>query len=214
MLWAPILLFCSVAVGALNLNVSSLTAILGGNIGNMCAVQADTGDTRIIYQELPSNNIMQIAISGPFATTASITSPLVSIPGANVLFGTPLACFQVGPGFTIVGHTSLHRISTRINAHLLRQQGFYYLAPDFTVNELYFSLADRQVHGVPGNACSDCIQTDGFIASRNTVGMYALATAEGGRRVGFLSSDQDALVEADKAATGEPYVFTRLPPTV
>ncbi|KAJ7110890.1 hypothetical protein C8R44DRAFT_985596 [Mycena epipterygia] len=161
MLWAAILLFCSVAATGNNtagaVNTTAFTASIGGNIGNICAVQDATENSRILWQEFPSNNIMQLIVAGPFATTSTSSTLVVSLASANVLGGTPLACF-------IVGDYAL--------------QGYYDLSPNYTFSELYF---DGVVHWGTGSACPDCIQNDGFIASRNTIGMYGMATANGGR---------------------------------
>lgn len=91
------------------------------------------------------------------------------------------------------------------------QYGFYYLAPNLTVSEWYW-LSTTGIHWGFGAACRDCVNNFGFTASPNTIGMYALGTANGGRRIGFLSTDQDAIVEVDRAVTGAPYLFARLPP--
>ncbi|KAJ7227539.1 hypothetical protein C8J57DRAFT_1389035 [Mycena rebaudengoi] len=192
MLWTVILFFCSVAaagnITAEPFNITAFSATTNGSIGNICAVQASNGDTRVLWQQFPSNDIMQLIVPGPFATSGSSRSLVVSLPGVNVLAGTPLACF-------VVGNYAL--------------QGYYYLAPDYTVSELYFN---GKVHWGTGSACPDCIQNDGFIAA--STAMYAMVlNANGGRRVGFLSSDQGAIVEADRAGAGLPYVLARLPPT-
>ncbi|KAJ6533549.1 hypothetical protein B0H19DRAFT_1080967 [Mycena capillaripes] len=172
MLWAAFLLFCSTAVagninaGAFNItafNSTAFPATVNANIGNICAVQTDTGDTRLI-------------VPGPFATTTSSHTLVVSLAGVNVLPGTPLACFAVGP-FTL--------------------QGYYYLAPDYTISELYWN---GQVNWGTGSACPDCIQNYGFIASKENTAMYAMTTANA-RRVGFISQDQNTIVEADRAAS-------------
>ncbi|KAJ7045318.1 hypothetical protein C8F04DRAFT_1228313 [Mycena alexandri] len=91
--------------------------------------------------------------------------------------------------------------------------GFYYLAPNLTVSEWYW-LSTTGIHWGSGSACPDCIPNSGFVVSVNTIGLYAMATVNGGRRVGLLSSDHwSGIVEVDRVSFGLPYVFTRLPPT-
>ncbi|KAJ7836307.1 hypothetical protein B0H13DRAFT_2368805 [Mycena leptocephala] len=155
------------------INPSTLAAAVGGSVGSVFAVQTQTGDTRIIYQALPSNNIMQLSVSGPFSNTSFSTVPFILVPGANVLTGTPIDGFLVGAQFTTYG--------------------LYYLAQKLTVSEWY-RLSTTGIHWGSGSACPDCIQNSGFVASVNTIGLYAMAT-NGGRRVGFLSSDQSGIVE-------------------
>ncbi|KAJ7841159.1 hypothetical protein B0H14DRAFT_2783342 [Mycena olivaceomarginata] len=181
MLWAVILLsFGSFAAAA-----------IGGNVGSMIAFQsAETGDTRVLYQKFPTNDIVQFNISGSFATTDDTSVHFVVALGTNVFPGTPLAGYNLGPG--------------------LSSYGLYFLDVNLVVTEVY--VADGTVHHGLGNACPDCIQNWAFTASPNTIGMYVTATADGARRIGLLSSDQDAIVEIDREATGEPYVFARLPP--
>ncbi|KAJ7494982.1 hypothetical protein FB451DRAFT_1213003 [Mycena latifolia] len=182
MLWAAILLsFGSLAA-----------ATIGGSVGSMFAAQsAETGDTRILYQSFPSNNILGFNISGAFATTNDTSVHAVAILGTAVFPGTPLAGYSLGPGLSFYG--------------------FYYLDSNRIVSEFYVTGNDIIHHGI-GGACPDCIQNWAFTASPNTIGMYVIATADGARRIGLLSPDQDAIVEIDRAATGEPYVFARLPP--
>ncbi|KAJ6525488.1 hypothetical protein DFH09DRAFT_173394 [Mycena vulgaris] len=198
MLWAAILLFCSLtAVSAASntitgkVDASTVVTAIGGDVGSIFAVQTETGDTRVIYQSLINNNIMQFNAVGPFVNTSSVTEPFLLVPGANVLRGTPIAGYIIGPAFTTYG--------------------FYFLSPNLTVTEWYW-LASNGIHFGSGSACPDCINNFGFAASANTIGLYAMAKANGGRRVGFLSSDQSAIAEIDRAATGAPYILARLPP--
>ncbi|KAJ7926740.1 hypothetical protein B0H13DRAFT_2265822 [Mycena leptocephala] len=53
--------------------------------------------------------------------------------------------------------------------------GLYYLAPKLTVSEWY-RLSTTGIHWGSGSACPDCIQNSGFVASVNTIGLYAMAT--------------------------------------
>ncbi|KAJ7861171.1 hypothetical protein B0H13DRAFT_2355237 [Mycena leptocephala] len=185
MLWPTVLLVCSLATAstaaAVNssalstaittaevVSPSALAAAIGGSVGAVFGVQTETGDTRIIYQAFPSNNIMQLSVSGPFSNVTFSTDSRILVPGANVSTGTPINGFIIGPQFTTYG--------------------FYYLSQNLTSNS-------------------------GFVASNNTIGLYAMATINGGRRVGFLSSDQSGIVEVDRVSFGSPYVFARLPPT-
>ncbi|KAJ7336097.1 hypothetical protein DFH08DRAFT_1018355 [Mycena albidolilacea] len=206
MLWPTVLLVCYLTTASMAAAVNSSTAItsaevvnpsalaaaIGGSVGAVFGVQTETGDTRIIYQALPSNNIMQLSVSGPFSNTTFSTVPFILVPGSNVLTGTPINGFIVGPQFTTYG--------------------FYYLAPNLVVSEWYW-LSTTGIHWGTGTACPDCIQNSGFVASVNTIGLYAMATVNGGRRVGVLSSDQSGIVEVDRVSFGSPYVFARLPPT-
>ncbi|KAF8194840.1 hypothetical protein K438DRAFT_1968782 [Mycena galopus ATCC 62051] len=177
------------------LNFGSLAAAtIGGLVGSMFAAQsAETGETRIIYQQFPGNDLVAINMTGPFATTDDTSVHAVAIAGTGVFPGTPLAGYNLGPG--------------------LSSWGFYYLNANLTVTEFYVTGegSNTVLHHGTGQ-CPDCIDNWAFTASPNTIGMYVIATADGARRIGLLSPDQDAIVEIDRAAAGEPYVFARLPP--
>ncbi|KAJ7815759.1 hypothetical protein B0H13DRAFT_1924020 [Mycena leptocephala] len=198
MLWPTVLLVCSLATAstaaAVNssalstaittaevVSPSALAAAIGGSVGAVFGVQTETGDTRIIYQAFPSNNIMQLSVSGPFSNVTFSTDSRILVPGANVSTGTPINGFIIGPQFTT----------------------------NLTVSEWYW-LSTNGIHWGTGTACPDCIQNSGFVASNNTIGLYAMATINGGRRVGFLSSDQSGIVEVDRVSFGSPYIIVVL----
>lgn len=155
---------------------------------------------------------MQLSVSGPFSNTTFSTVPFILVPGSNVLTGTPINGFIVGPQFTTVRALGSDYNKTAPSYTFALQYGFYYLASNLVVSEWYW-LSSTGIHWGTGTACPDCIQNSGFIASVNTIGLYAMATVNGGRRVGFLSSDQSGIVEVDRVSFGSPYVFARLPPT-
>ncbi|KAJ7884898.1 hypothetical protein B0H13DRAFT_2343467 [Mycena leptocephala] len=150
MLWAAILLNGSTtAAGSITaraFNTTAFATTISGDIGNMCAVQTEISDTRLVCSRW-------------HAVLASL------------LYG------ELPP----------------------LQQGFYYLSPNFTISELYWEGTVNKVNGGTGSACPDCIQNNDFIASSDNPGMYAMATANGGWRVGFVSLDS-TMVEADRAA--------------
>ncbi|KAJ7202340.1 hypothetical protein GGX14DRAFT_570839 [Mycena pura] len=181
---------------AILLSFGSLAAAtIGGPVGSMFAAQsAETGETRIVYQQFPANDLVMVNMTGSFATADDTSVHAVAILGSTVFPGTPLAGYNLGPG--------------------LSSWGFYYLDANLTVTEFYVTgeSGGGTVHHGTGNACPDCIENWAFTASPNTIGMYVIATADGARRIGLLSPDQDAIVEIDRAAAGEPYVFARLPP--
>ncbi|KAJ7734830.1 hypothetical protein B0H16DRAFT_1766946 [Mycena metata] len=198
---------------------SLAAATIGGGVGSMFAAQsAETGETRIFYQQFPGNDLVAINMTGPFATTDDTSVHAVALSGTigpGVFPGTPIAGYNLGPGLSSVGTGSPVLSISRVGAEsTLLQWGFYYLDANLTVTEFYVTGegANTTIHHGIGNGCPDCIQNWAFTASPNTIGMYVMATANGARRIGLLSPDQDAIVEIDRAAAGEPYVFARLPP--
>ncbi|KAJ7892413.1 hypothetical protein B0H13DRAFT_1625594, partial [Mycena leptocephala] len=149
--------------------------------GNVAAVQATNGDTRL-YSQNSNNTIQEIGVSSPFNGGGHSFGPDSLVPGAEALGGTPIAA-------AIVNGTGFQEIH------------FFFVSPTNILSEYIWADAWRG-----GPSCTDCITRSGFVVQPGNKVLYAVANDAAGSpatlRVGFVSAGAPGTIsEADFSPT-------------
>ncbi|KAJ7728387.1 hypothetical protein B0H16DRAFT_1330984 [Mycena metata] len=153
-------------------------------MGDIVAIQAGNGDTRLFFQD-STGDILEWGVTGVF-TTGHNEGSSVLVPANEVLPHTPIVA--------ITANTAAYT-AVRL----------YFLSPDYILSEYIWptTIATSRIGFMGGPSCTACLTAQGIVASSSEV-LYAMANAAFNQfRVGFISpGEPTTLSEAENLGSG------------